>query len=382
MMGQAGRTLLLVTRHYPPVVSGGARRPFLLAHGLRTRGWRVIVVSPQAPEGEPDWIEVPHHAARSAQSGDGESFAPPEPGWKSALRRLVYWPDNDVRWAHAAVRAVITRGVGADWILTTSPPESLHLAGCQLQRRLGARWAGELRDSWIEAPLREELSRSRLRRWGERLILRRTLGQADRIVSVSAAIGEEVRHQLGRTKVPVTVIGHFADPPPAPHGFEGDGPHFLYTGSFSLSHPARHIEAVLCAFAETRRDLPQARLHLVGRLTAQERAEIEAAPVAVAVIDHGSQAYTTVRAMQAGADGLILYQPAIDALPGKLGEYLAATAPILTVGDGPWIARLEGVPSWPLTEAAKAIAASRRATVDSYGAALDAYETMFDGSQS
>lgn len=375
-MAGAGRTLLLLTRHYPPVVSGGARRPFLLARGLRARGWRVIVVSPEAPEDEPDWVEVSHYAARPAQESAGDGPAPAEPGWRTALRRLVYWPDNDVRWAHAAARAVLARGVKPDWILTTSPPESLHLAGRRLQRRLGARWAGEMRDSWIEAPLREELARSRLRRWGERFILRRTLGQADRIVAVSPSIGEEARRQIGRTGVPLAVIGHFADTPPAPYAFEGEGPHFVHSGSFSLSHPDRRIEKVLSAFAEVLRDLPQARLHLAGPLSAQERTAIAHSPAAGAVIDHGAQAYDIARAMQAGADGLVLYQPAIDSLPGKLAEYLAATAAIFTVGDGPWKARLEPVPSWPLAEAAEALAAPRREPIDSYQAALNAYETL------
>ena len=84
--------LLIITRHYPPEVSGGARRPYLLACGLRDRGYRVAVASPFAPEGEPDWIHVPHPAAERGRIAAGASQTAPEPGWKTALRRMVRWP--------------------------------------------------------------------------------------------------------------------------------------------------------------------------------------------------------------------------------------------------------------------------------------------------
>lgn len=368
--------LLIVTRYYPPEISGGARRPFLIAGGLRARGYRVAVASPFAPEGEPDWIRTPHPAAERGQAAASGGEDRREPGWKTWARRMVRWPDNEIGWAGHAVRAVMASGLRPDWVLTTSPPESAHAAGERLGRALGARWMLEMRDSWIEEPLRPELAQRGLRQKLERGMAQRWLAAASARIAVSDALAAEMQRLAPEATSPLSVIGHFADPPPAPFRFEGPGPHFLHAGSFTLSHGGRRLADLLSAFGAVRGGLPGARLHLAGRLTALERAELALSPLAEAVMVRGEVPYTVSRSMQAGADGLIVFQQGIDALPGKLGEYLEGTAPILTVGEGAWKARLAGIPHWPLEQAATALAAPHRAPVNSLPVALDAYEAI------
>jgi len=371
--------LLIVTRHYPPEISGGARRPFLIARGLRGRGYRVAVAAPFAPDGEPDWIRTPHPAAERGRSLALEASGPSEPAWKPWLRRMVRWPDNEIGWAGNAVRAVMSSGLRPDWVLTTSPPESAHAAGERLKRALGVRWALEMRDSWIEEPLRPELLEQGLRQKVERSIAARWLVAADARIAVSAALAAEMERLARGTASSPSVIGHFAEPPPGPFKFEAPGPHLLHSGSFSLSHEGRRFADLLGAFAKLRSSVPSARLHLAGRLTAMERAELALSPLAEAITLHGEVPYAASRALQAGADGLIVFQQGIDALPGKLGEYLECTAPILTVGEGAWKARLSGIPNWPLESAAAALAAPRRAPSNALPAALDAYEALLRG---
>lgn len=368
--------LLIVTRHYPPEISGGARRPFLLARGLRERGWRVAIASPFAPEGEPDWIRTPHPAAERGRVAAEAGEPRQEPGWKSWTRRMVRWPDNEIGWAGEAVQAVIASGLRPDWVLTTSPPESAHAVGERLKRALGVRWALEMRDSWIEEPLRPELAASGLRRKVEQGIAARWLAAADARIAVSDALAAEMQRLAPGAASPLSVIEHFADPPPPPFHFDGEGPHLLHSGSFTLSHPERKVGALLAAFGALRSAYPTARLHLAGRLTALERAEILVSPHADSITLHGELPYTDARALQAGADALILYQQGIDALPGKLAEYLECTAPILTLGEGPWKSRLTGIPNWPMESAVMALAAPARTPVNSLSAALDKYEAL------
>lgn len=371
--------LLIVTRHYPPEISGGARRPFLLAQGLRERGYRVAVASPFAPDGEPDWIRTPHPAAERSQAAARDGEARREPGWKSWARRMVRWPDNEIGWAGQAVRAVMSSGLRPDWVLTTSPPESAHAAGERLKRALGARWLVEMRDSWIDEPLRPELIRSSLRRKLERDLARRWGAGADARVAVSDGLAEEMRRLSPAAMSPLEVIGHFADAPPPPKAFAGPGPHLLHSGSFSLSHSGRRLTDLISAFATLRERLPTVKLHLAGRLTAMERTELALSSSSGAVVLHGEVPYTESRAMQAGADGLIVFQQGIDALPGKLGEYLECTAPILTVGEGSWKARITGIPHWQMEQADEAFLAPRRTPGAALPRALDAYEALLEG---
>ncbi|MBI1393463.1 MAG: glycosyltransferase [Alphaproteobacteria bacterium] len=368
--------LLIVTRHYPPEVSGGARRPFLIAHGLRDRGYRVVVASPFAPDDEPDWIRTPHPAALRGFNAASKKGEAQEAQWKSKLRRMVRWPDNEIAWAGHAVRAVLASKLRPDWILTTSPPESAHAAGERLKRALGARWMLEMRDSWIEEPLRAELALSGLRQSLERGIARRWLETADARVAVSEALSGEMKRLGPGAASPLSVIGHFAEPAPVPAHFEGPGPHFLHAGSLSQSHFGRRLGDLLAAFSTLLAKMPAARLHLVGRLTPVERAELAVSPIAGYVTYHGEVSYAQSRALQAGADGLILYQKGIDALPGKLGEYLECTAPILTIGEGSWKSRLEGLPHWELVDADEALRAPRRTPANALTDTLDMYEAV------
>jgi len=369
--------ILLLTRHYPPVVSGGARRPFLLANGLRARGWRVTLASPQKPDDEDDWIETPHPAGRrgdAAPAGHRPAGANLGEAIKRPLRSLLYWPDNDMRWALSAVKAVTRENIAPEWVISTSPPESAHLAGRLLQRATGARWLAEMRDSWIADPLRPELRSSALRRSAERLIAKRLMSRCDRLVAVSEAIAEEASAWLAPDAPAPLVIGHFAEHAGGTYVFEGKGPHLLYTGRFTLSHPLRTVTRLLDAFAEIRRQIPGARLHLVGMLTEQELAEVSRHSASGHVTLHGEIAQQAALAMQAHADALILYQQSTAALPGKLSEYLLSGAPILALGDGPWRERLSTTPHFPIEKAAEALAAPRRTPANATNAALDAYE--------
>ncbi len=372
--------ILLVTRHYPPSVSGGARRPALLAAGLRERGWTVHVASPYAPAGEPNWIETPHPAG---VRGDKASAAPTRAHkrWtddaKSSLRHALYWPDGDMRWGRSVAHAVRRAGFKPDVVLTTSPPESAHLAGPVIKREHGAAWIAELRDSWIDDPLRGELRSSAMRRGIESRIAKTLLSQANHVVAVSEAIAAEVSRLVGGERPPVSVIGHFARANASQYAFAGEGPHLLHSGRFTLSHPERRVELVLEAFAKARVELPNARLHLVGRLTQAEIESVSAHPDAAHVTLHGEVAYEAALAMQGAADGLVLFQQGTSALPGKLSEYLLAAAPILVVGAGPWRGRLADLAYYPLESAALALAAPKRTPADSMGPAIELYEQIF-----
>ena len=66
-----------------------------------------------------------------------------------SLSRRVLVPDENVGWNLTAIPAAvrIARAEGIDVVLTTSPPNSVHLIGAAVKRITGARWVADLRDS-------------------------------------------------------------------------------------------------------------------------------------------------------------------------------------------------------------------------------------------
>lgn len=315
----------LLARHYPPAVSGGARRPFLLAQALRAEGVAVNVVAPSLPDGEPG-IAVPHPHRDPSTSPEG-SFT-----WRDRARELLLWPDPDIRWSMRAARAAAALPK-ADWIVTTSPPESLHAAGAWLKRRAGARWAMDFRDHWLEHPHRHARRRC-WRKAGEAAIARRWLRHADLAVAVDPVIAAELEALGARN---VHVFPHVAYPPPTPTALPVETINVVHTGAIALSDPDCRIEHLLAPFAAALGTNPLLHLHLAGRLTDAERKAIAASPVAAKCVVHGVLPLEAARALQAGADALIFVaSPKMHVPPSKIVEYLTCDVPIIACGDGPW----------------------------------------------
>lgn len=324
--------IIILARHFPPHISGGARRPFLLASGLAARGYSVRVVAPCAPEGTPFATTiVPHHGEARIRA-IAEDGAPGPSNLRAWLRDRIFIPDPDIRWSRAAMRA-IPRLSPDDWLITTSPPESLHVAGALLKRRHGCRWLTDFRDSWLEYPMRRNLHSKGLRRTVETCLARRLLKRADAVSGTTSQILEELRN-LG-ARGPGAVIGHFSDPPKSAVTLPAGSVNIVHSGSFTLSDPARSITPVLSAFETAGRD--DIRLHLVGRLSEQELLEIGNSPARGRIDVVGSLGRDDAMAYQAGADALLLVAtPQSPHVPGKLAEYGTTGQPILAIGGGDW----------------------------------------------
>jgi glycosyltransferase involved in cell wall biosynthesis len=318
--------IVLICRHFPPAVSGGARRPYLLAQELIRRGHRVVVIAPQECTGI-DVIPVPH------SHPEPSSLPPRQPGLRDLLREWLLLPDPDIRWALRAASARLP--FEPDWVISSSPPESAHVAGWLLARRHAARWLADCRDHWLAAPLLPVRRRSAWRRQIETWLARLLLRQADAGIATTMAIRDEMQ-TLGLA-APISVLGPFAAAPEGRIVPSGSGPKLVHTGSFTLSDPERLIGPVLRAMEHPANS--KWRLVLVGRLTAQEQAEVAASPAADRIEQTGPVDLPTARAFQAGADALLLVTgPDTPHIPGKLAEYQAAGKPLAVIGGGSWLA--------------------------------------------
>lgn len=329
-MNEGSKKVLLVTRHFPPLVSGGARRPLAFLRALETAGYDVAVMSPAAPGGV-HHLAVPHAYSEAPHGvGDGVEGA-------VRLRDHVLVPDADLGWA---VRCLQMRlPFRPDVVVTTSPPESVHLVGYALKRRFGCTWLADFRDHWCIAPLSPIRVRFAYRRRLEQRLARWWLGQADCVIAAGEGVADEVfayAPQAGAGMIRNTDLAL------EPSGLElaelGDeGVHIVHTGSFSLSDPGRRLNPVIDALEGS--ENPSLRLHLVGKLTRSEIARAESSSRAGHIAIHGPVPMAQARAFQRAADILLLVAaPGSPHLPGKLTEYRAAGKSILAIGPGPWAA--------------------------------------------
>ncbi len=329
-------SIVVFSRHFPPHVSGGARRPYYLVKALQSLGCRVFVVAPALP-GDIEGIAVPHVQPDPALSAPGRRSL------RDVLRDWVLWPDPDIRWTKRAVQAAHDAlPFIPDWVMTTSPPESIHYAGAQLKKKYKCRWYADVRDHWLVQPFRKQRENG-FRRLIEGKIARTMLRGCDLVSTVNAPIADEMRgYTRGRGQV--FVLPHFAiDASVETLSLPDDQLNLVYTGSFSLSDPACKITDTLDVFAAALAKNPALHFHMAGRLSEVETARIHASPCQNNITVHGVVSLEESHALQRAADALILSgSPHAATPPGKAAEYAARGKPIIAISEAVWAADFNG----------------------------------------
>jgi glycosyltransferase involved in cell wall biosynthesis len=326
--------IILLTRYFPPEISGGARRPSALVRAWRELGAQVTVVGPAGIEDE-DCVQIPHPSFPAIPDLSASHGSVPA-SISDRMRRAILLPDPEVRWALRAARMARPVATNADWIVTTSPPESLHLAGRLLKQQTSCLWLADLRDLWLVDP-QLAVRRHPFRRVVEEQLAKWILSGCDALTSVSPIVETEGLALAGSLK-PSLIVPHFALPfEGTPEALPPETFNIVHTGSVGLSNPLSEFGCLIDDFEALALVKPMAVLWLAGNLVPAERARCLASPVGGRIRLLGPVSMTRARALQAGADALALVSGRYShALPGKYSEYHSTGLPILISAPGPW----------------------------------------------
>jgi glycosyltransferase involved in cell wall biosynthesis len=256
---------------------------------------------------------------------------------------MLLSPDPGILWAWRASRnpLVLEHGAGAALVLSSSFPESAHVAAARLATLLGARLAVDLRDGWLDEPMKPLLRRSLLRRRREGLLERRILRQAGTIFVTS----QQWRHLLSQ-RLPFTAdkIVTLTNAYPLECRSEAavmNRPQqpftLLYAGRLSTSRAERRIEHLLQPLLTGLQAIDQGgRLLFVGNLGQSELDALQSWrdvfmragwDLAVRAAVPRSSALELMR----NAHGLLLLSSSHASIPAKLFDYLCARRPILAL---------------------------------------------------
>lgn len=353
------RSVLLVSYLFPPIGGSGVQRVAKLARYLSAAGWRTRVLcardaryplmDPTLTGDTGETVEV--HRVRGWEPA-GLAGRVCRPG--RAVRRRsakveswesrIYWrleglcaklrvPETELLWVPSAARAArrLVRRHGIDVVVTTSPPNSIHLVGLALRRWLRIPWIADMRDPILGnfGQGADSPAAGRLRRWLEPSIVRR----ADRTVVTCQDLEDELQ---GRYRdVPprrITTITNGFDPedaPPATPRSSDVGRRFViaHVGAF---YREQSVEPMLRALRLLRQQQPRIaerlEFRIVGSLSAAQRALLLPADRAV-VREVGYRPHGEAIREMATADALYLTVPPGPGgrlcIPAKTFEYLA-----------------------------------------------------------
>jgi glycosyltransferase involved in cell wall biosynthesis len=254
---------------------------------------------------------------------------------RQALRplahRVVFYPDPQIGWYPAAVRAG-TRAVSQqrfDAVLSSSFPITAHLVARRISRRAGLPWAAEFRDPWSDTLPRLPY-RSRAAAL-ERKIAR----EASRVIMPTPTWAS---HYGVRWATDVDVIPNGHDGPQAPSPPD-EGAVLTHVGSY---YPHRQdLAALWGALGRLRAEDPALvpRIRWIGSLEGQAWAELSKAGLG-AMVDVTGFLPQAEALWLASASSLLVASGSVGRdhvargwIPAKLFEYLATGLPILYLGS-------------------------------------------------
>ena len=268
-------------------------------------------------------------------------------------RTLAYWlfnPDPTVAWAKAAAqhRTVQYYAKDAKLILSSSPPESAHVGAWLLSRQTGVPHIVDMRDGWLDEPLKPILNSSALRHFLESKIESKILYSA-RSILVTSAIWHKLlceRHPELFKNVHVLTNGYpeivrpseFNTPP-------NDEMILIHAGRFTESRHTQLPDLLLTPLYENLSCHPEKGvIQLVGKLTDREIEIIESFRNKFQAIGWrfeylGIMPRSDLLHIMPRANGFLLLSASRAAIPSKLFEYIAAGRPIFAVtemGSATW----------------------------------------------
>ncbi len=363
------KRVLIISYYWPPTGGSGVQRWVKFAKYLPQEGWQPVIYTPENPEqlavDESLAAEIPAEAEiikthiiepyelyrkflkKSGHSRDAVEVNPVNARNKSFIQKAAMWvrgnffrPDPRCLWISPSVKFLrkYLKEHPVDLIVSTGPPQSMHIIGMKLARETGLPWIADFRDPWTKIFYFKHLSMTESTESWHHKMEKKVLDEATRVVAVSPLVQQDFQ---AMTETPVELITNGFDECDfggAEEGLSGSDFTITHTGLFAADGNPTTLWEVLAekcladpAFAKS------LKINLIGKTDIQITESIEAAGLGSNMVNMGYQPHSKAIEEQRKASLLILplrKEPEYKAvLPGKLFEYLASCRPVLGIGQ-------------------------------------------------
>lgn len=255
----------------------------------------------------------------------------------SALRRWMAYalllPDPSIVWARRVLAHPVVRHTArtANVVMSSSPPEAAFIACAKLSSRYGIPFWMDMRDGWLDEPLKPLLRSSAIQRWRERKQEAYCLSQASVVSVTSPQWAEMLRKRYPQFSDKLHVVTNAAPPSVGRSLPTPDRLTLCYAGRLTSSRPERD----LFDLDLTVRSLQRFKFSVMGALTSQERDEAEKLGWTIREAQPRQQMLHSL----ASESGLVLLSGSQGSIPAKFFDYLATGRPILGIaprGSAAW----------------------------------------------
>ena len=361
---QIMKRVLVITYYWPPAGGSGVQRWVKFSKYLPSQGWQPVIYTPENPDlgsidesllndipAEAEIIKrpicEPYGIYRKLTGSKGQIKVEANPGnggKGSFLKKVSMWirgnffmPDPRCLWIRPSVKFLkkyLTEHP-VDLIVSTGPPQSMHLIARKVSLATGIPWVADFRDPWTKIFYFKHLRLSRWARKKHHKLEQQVLDDATAIVAVSPMVQNDFAQM---TSTPVHLVTNGYDESDYQETVQSDGNfNIVHTGLLTGEGNPVNLWKALGEKCRTDNEFADRfRLVLAGKTDRSVLDSITKAGLDKYLIDHGYVDHSKAVMLQRSASVLILpirEEPETKAiLPGKLFEYLAARRPIVGVG--------------------------------------------------
>lgn len=359
------KRVLIITYYWPPTGGSGVQRWVKFSKYLPSQGWQPVVYSPLNPElrevDETLLMDIPSEvavlkkriiepsgilAALGHKYGSNSEVNPINGNKKNLIKRISLWgranlfiPDPRIGWVRPSVKYLESYLAEhpVDVIVTSGPPQSMHLIGLELHRKTGIPWVADFRDPWTKMFYYKHLPLTARADRKQHQQEKAVLDEANAIISVTPLVQREFQ-EMTSTRVELITNGFDEDDFPKTGAKEDGLFRITHTGLFAESgNPLVLWDKLAAKCAEDEAFDKALRIRLAGRVDKDIIAAIEERGLGAKLDNLGYLPHDETVKEQRSASVLILplrQEPEYKAvLPGKIFEYLAARKPILGIGQ-------------------------------------------------
>jgi len=369
------KKVLVITYYWPPAGGSGVQRWLKFAKYLPQFGWQPVIYTPLNPEVNsedaslakdiaPDIKVIKRkilepYAIYKILSGkkkntkiQANAVAQNNSGGISVfIRGNFFIPDPRIWWVKPSVKFLkkyLTKN-HVDAIISTGPPQSMHLIARKLHAELDIPWIADFRDPWTKIFYFKHLNLTKFARKKHEKLEQGVIDEADRVVVVSPQMKEDFGSM---TKTPISLITNGFDPDDFKSNNQGKAEKevalkidaftknkftIVQTGLLTDAANPDLFWRELGAKAVEESDFKKDFLFVtMGQMDASVTREIEEANLTGNVKNLGYTPHSEAIAWQKRADLLLLplrkEKEAKAILTGKFFEYLASGSKILAFG--------------------------------------------------
>ncbi len=370
------KRVLIISYYWPPTGGSGVQRWVKFAKYLPQEGWQPVIYTPENPEqlaiDTTLEAEIPAEAEiiktritepyelykkflkKSGHSKEAVEVNPVNAQNKSFAQKAAMWvrgnlfrPDPRCLWIRPSVKFLkkYLKEHPVDLIVSTGPPQSMHIIGMKLARATGLPWIADFRDPWTKIFYFKHLSMTKTTESWHRRMEKKVLDEATRVVAVSPLVQQEFQ-AMTQTSVELITNGFdecdFKESNTNKGLNAAGGPDkdftVTHTGLFAADgNPTVLWEVLAEKCSEDENFRKSLKIKFIGKTDIQITGAVEAAGLGPNLIDMGYQPHSKAIEEQMKASLLILplrKEPEYKAvLPGKLFEYLASWRPVLGIGQ-------------------------------------------------